>query len=63
MTGDFTRAVFDPIKRFVRVLLQQGRVEVDADAPDPQAAGDKPSRVASAGAQAAANHTEIRKPD
>ena len=61
--SDFTRAVFDPLKRFVRVLMQQGRVEIDADAPDPQAAANKPTRVASPGAQSATNHTEIRKPD
>ena len=29
--GDFTRDTFDPLKRFSRVLLQQGRVLLDAD--------------------------------
>ncbi len=29
--GDFTRDSFDPAKRFLRVLYQQGRVQLDAD--------------------------------
>jgi len=29
--GDFTRDTFDPTKHFSRVLMQQGRVQVDAD--------------------------------
>jgi hypothetical protein len=29
--GDFTRDTFDPSKRFSRVLMQQGRVQMDAD--------------------------------
>jgi len=29
--GDFTRDTFDPMKAFSRVLMQQGRVQVDAD--------------------------------
>ena len=29
--GDFTRDTFDPKKDFLRVLMQQGRVQVDAD--------------------------------
>lgn len=31
MKGDFTRDTFDPSKHFSRVLMQQGRVQVDAD--------------------------------
>lgn len=31
MKGDFTRDTFDPGKHFLRVLMQQGRVQVDAD--------------------------------
>ena len=31
MQGDFTRDTFDPSKHFSRVLMQQGRVQVDAD--------------------------------
>jgi hypothetical protein len=31
MQGDFTRDTFDPGKQFSRVLMQQGRVQVDAD--------------------------------
>ncbi len=31
MKGDFTRDTFDPAKHFSRVLMQQGRVTVDAD--------------------------------
>lgn len=29
--GDFTRDTFDPRKNFLRVLMQQGRVQLDAD--------------------------------
>lgn len=29
--GDFTRDTFDPCKAYVRVLMQQGRVQLDAD--------------------------------
>lgn len=32
MEGDFTRDTFDPTKHFSRVLVQQGRVPLDADA-------------------------------
>jgi hypothetical protein len=31
MNGDFTRDTFDPLKHFSRVLMQQGRVQLDAD--------------------------------
>ena len=31
MKGDFTRDTFDPGKHFRRVLMQQGRVQLDAD--------------------------------
>jgi hypothetical protein len=31
MKGDFTRNTFDPTKHFARVLMQQGRVTLDAD--------------------------------
>ncbi len=31
MQGDFSRLTFDPRKRFTRVLMQQGRVQLDAD--------------------------------
>src|ERR1700748_2726710 len=31
MKGDFTRDSFDPLKDFTRVLMQQGRVQLDAD--------------------------------
>ena len=31
MKGDFTRLTFDPAKHFSRVLMQQGRVQLDAD--------------------------------
>ena len=31
MKGDFTRNTFDPGKHFSRVLMQQGRVQLDAD--------------------------------
>src|SRR6185437_4398702 len=29
--GDFTRDTFDPLKHFARVLMQQGRVQLDSD--------------------------------
>jgi len=32
MKGDFSRDTFDPVKHFRRVLQQQGRVQLDADA-------------------------------
>ena len=32
MKGDFTRNTFDPAKHYSRVLSQQGRVQLDADA-------------------------------
>jgi len=31
MKGDFTKDTFDPIQNFSRVLMQQGRVQLDAD--------------------------------
>jgi hypothetical protein len=31
MTGDFTRDSFDPLRNFTRVLMQQGRPQLDAD--------------------------------
>jgi hypothetical protein len=31
MKGDFTRNTFDPVRHFSRVLMQQGRVQLDAD--------------------------------
>jgi hypothetical protein len=61
MKGDFTKAVFDPLRRFVRVLLQQGRVTVDADAQEPPA-GTKPPAPAPAANEAADAEAEIRKP-
>ncbi|KAB7647940.1 DUF6519 domain-containing protein [Polymorphobacter fuscus] len=37
MKGDFSRIRFDPLHRFSRVLVQQGRVTLDADANEQQA--------------------------
>jgi len=31
MKGDFSRVTFDVTKHFSRVLMQQGRVQLDAD--------------------------------
>jgi hypothetical protein len=31
MNGDFTRMTFDPARNYSRVLMQQGRVTLDAD--------------------------------
>jgi len=36
MRGDFTRLTFDRLKRFIAVLLQQGRVQLDNDANEEQ---------------------------
>ncbi|HSW27460.1 MAG TPA: DUF6519 domain-containing protein [Burkholderiaceae bacterium] len=36
MKGDFSRDSFDPVQHYSRVLLQQGRVELDADANERQ---------------------------
>ena len=37
MKGDFTRSTFNARKHFTRVLMQQGRVQVDADWNEQQA--------------------------
>ena len=37
MKGDFTRETFDPQKHYKRVLMQQGRVQLDADWNEQQA--------------------------
>jgi hypothetical protein len=34
VAGNYTRFSFDPLKRFLQVLLQQGRVQLDADADE-----------------------------
>lgn len=39
MQGDFSRDSFDPLHRFTRVLQQQGRVQLDADANEGGAIG------------------------
>lgn len=39
MNGDFSRVTFDPGKRYSSVLLQQGRVQLDADANEQAALG------------------------
>jgi hypothetical protein len=31
MSGDYTRFTFDPLNRYSGVLMQQGRVQLDAD--------------------------------
>jgi hypothetical protein len=63
MTGDFAKTVFDPVRKFVRVLLQQGRVTLDADATDPRAGANKPAAAAPAPTDAGGNNAKIRKPD
>lgn len=63
MKGDFARAVFDPVKHFVRVLMQQGRVTLDADAADPPGGKNRPPRPEPAETQAGAGNAEIRNPD
>lgn len=63
MKGDFTKAVFDPIKRFVRVLMQQGRVTLDADAKDPRAGNAGPQQPAPSETEAGGRNAEARKPD
>jgi Family of unknown function (DUF6519) len=37
MKGDFTRVTFDPTKHYSRVLMQQGRVTLDADSNEQSA--------------------------
>src|SRR5947209_1867175 len=37
MKGDFSRETFDPAKRYTAVLMQQGRVQLDADWNEQQA--------------------------
>ena len=37
MRGDFTRDTFDPTRHYSGVLLQQGRVQLDADANEQSA--------------------------
>ena len=39
MNGDFSRVTFDPGKHYSSVLLQQGRVQLDADANEQAALG------------------------
>jgi hypothetical protein len=39
MNGDFSRVTFDPAKHYSSVLLQQGRVQLDADANEQAALG------------------------
>jgi len=39
MNGDFSRLTFDPAKHYSSVLLQQGRVQLDADANEQAALG------------------------
>jgi len=63
MKGDFSKAVFDPMKRFVRVLLQQGKVTLDADAADPRREHNRPPQPAPAETQVGGGNAEIRKLD
>jgi hypothetical protein len=44
MKGDFTRFTFDPRKRYSAVLMQQGRVQVDADWNEQLAIGTRRER-------------------
>ena len=37
MTSDISRSTFDPKKHYVRVVMQQGRVQLDADWNEQQA--------------------------
>ena len=60
---DFAKAVFDPVKHFVRVLWQQGRVTLDADAADSSGGKNRPLRPVPAETQAGSGSAEIRKPD
>lgn len=46
MKGDFTRFTFDPGKRYSAVLMQQGRVQVDADWNEQLAIGARRDREA-----------------
>jgi uncharacterized protein DUF6519 len=63
MKGDFAKTVFDPVRKFVRVLLQQGRVTLDADATDTSGGGNRPAAAAPAATESAGHNAKIRKPD
>ena len=63
MKGDFTKAVFEPLKHFVRVLLQQGRVTLDADSPDPTGEKNRRPQALHGVTPPSGRNAEIRKPD
>ncbi|MCI0435340.1 MAG: DUF6519 domain-containing protein, partial [Gemmatimonadetes bacterium] len=46
MKGDFTRFTHDPARRFTSVLVQQGRVQLDADWNEHVAIRDRLERIA-----------------
>lgn len=57
MTGDFANAIFDPVKRFMRVLLQQGPVVLDADIRGRRGRKEESPNAAAASPEAAARAT------
>ena len=63
MNSDFTKAFFGPLRRFVGVLMQQGRVTLDSDAPTSNPDVSRPSPAPDADTHVATNSTPHRKPD
>lgn len=63
MNGNFTRTVLEPVKHFVRVLMQQGRVTLDGDWADPPAGKAGPRQSAPAEIETGGGNAEARKPD
>ena len=61
MSSDFTRYAFDAAKRFIGVLMQQGRVALDSDAAEPPA-GNQPPVPARAESPVNDSNIKIRKP-
>ena len=61
MSSDFTRSAFDAAKRFIGVLMQQGRVVLDSDAPEPPT-GNQPPVPARTESPATDSNTKLRTP-
>lgn len=61
MSTNFTRSAFDAAKRFIGVLMQQGRVALDSDAAEPPA-GNQPPPPARTESPATDSNIKTRKP-
>ncbi len=62
MNSDFTKSFFGPLKRFFGVLMQQGRVTLDSDAPTSSPDDSEPS-PAPVDTHVTTSSTPHRKPD